>query len=106
VAVAGAVDDRLLLRAARRDQAIEEVVGHGADAVGEDKTVFERLGAVVLASLGGSQLLARDRVPQRQGADVVAVQAGLALGERAALQEDVPPHDLAGGEIAVVDALA
>jgi hypothetical protein len=60
----------------------------------------------VLAGLGRSQLLAGDGVPQREGAEVVAVQAGLALCERAALEEDVAPDDLAGGEIAVVDALA
>jgi hypothetical protein len=60
----------------------------------------------VLTSLGGGELLAGDRVPQREGADVVAVEAGLALGEGAALEEDVAPDDLAGGEVAVLDALA
>ena len=44
---------------------------------------------------------ATGRAPQ-----VVLLEAGLALGERAALEEDVAPDDLAGGEVAVLDALA
>ena len=48
----------------------------------------------------------RAGVGDRCSPEVVLVEAGLALGERAALEEDVAPDDLAGGEVAVLDALA
>ena len=105
--VAGAEDDRLLLGAAGREEEIEQVVGHRLDAVGQQELRLERARLVALARLGGASGARRSIASARVVLhEVVLLEAGLALGERAALEEDVAPDDLAGGEVAVLDALA
>jgi len=58
VGIAGAEDDRLLLGAARSQQVLEEVRGHGLHPVGQKEAILEAGGHVLLAGHGRAEPLA------------------------------------------------
>jgi hypothetical protein len=78
---------------------------HGADAVGQDQPTLEGLGRIVGPGDLGAERLAGVGIRDRPVQQVSAVDPGLALAQGPVVQEDVAPDDLAGGEVAVLDAL-
>ena len=98
-----AEDQGLLMRAAGFEQALEEVGGHCADAVGQQQVEFERAGAVLLA-----QVFERAVVAAGRFADARALEA-LALDARETIEgvsgPDIRLDDLHRGKIAVLHGL-
>ena len=93
--VAGAEDDDLLLRPAAGAQPREQVGAHRLDALRQDQVVVE-----LARTVCGLQLLGRNR---RAGACVDgAERLDVLAGEGAPVDRGFQPHDLAGGQIAVL----
>ena len=107
VMVAGAKDDGLLERGAvaRSEDALEEMGGHGLDAVWHDELAFEG-GPVVEHGHGvGWEGLPGVKVGEFLGCDVGAEHAANALGGQFAIVVDVVLLDLARCQVAVRDTL-
>jgi hypothetical protein len=98
VAIADAEDDRLLLGTAGVQEVVEEIPAHGEDAIGQEDIVFVAGSGVVLLYLVAHQLAAGGGIDWSPGHDLVDVDARV-------IQVDAAAHDLAGGQVAVFDAL-
>ena len=85
---------------------LEEVLAHGGDALRQQQAVLEVVGLVAPARLGRRQDFSRSGIRDLLADQVGFVHTRLALRPRLVVQEDVAADDLAGRQVAVVDALA
>src|SRR5205814_1121796 len=106
VTITSAEDDRLLLGPAGRQQIVEQVSGHGGDALREKQPVLERRCVIASSRRDPAHRLAGVGIAQGLALEIFLLHAGLALVPWLVIEEDVASYDLAGREVAVLDALS
>src|SRR5207249_4791781 len=105
VLIAGTEDDRLLLGPTSPDQLVEEIARHGLDTLRQQESCLELVGLVPFARLRHGPRPTREGIGDARPPQVLLVESRFALWEGTVFEEDVAPNDLAGGKVAVLDAL-
>jgi hypothetical protein len=106
VTIASAKDDGLLLGPAGRQQIVEQVLRHGGHALREEQSVLEGGRVIASSRRDPANRLAGVGIAQGLALEIFLIHAGLALVPWLVIEEDVASYDLAGGEVAVLDALS
>ena len=98
-----AEDQGFLVRAAGFEQALKEVGGHCADAVGQQQVEFERAGAVLLAQVFEQAVVAAGGFADARTLEAIALNALEAI--EGVGGPDIGLDDLHRGKIAVLHGL-
>ena len=105
MAVAGAEDDRFLFRPTGAQEQVEQVRGHGCNAVGHLQLALEGPGIVTLGKLFIVQILTGQGIGHLFAFQVGLLHAGLLLSLRLMVKEDIPLDDFTGRQVSVIYTL-